>query len=1136
MGNDYMNRLTNDEATELYDDIRNNCSFESNRDTLYVKTLMLRPILEKMFYYLTRYATKIYFFNNSERMEYIFNHDNVDADVLKNAKILRNFLNRFHHFNETNGKSSNSGNDCLTNEDYWLCIKTLCNVVNYFSKVEMPADLEELYKDVQNLKWNLKPEEPKEKIDYIRLLINTKDTNHSVLRCSDIYGNEKLLYFKNKKDSRYFNVLNIAWECSTIYCYNIEKLADKPWYTDSQNSMIILEPDYLVDATAIAKCFENNKPNPMLYLVEKFSNDNEIKENMILGSIANTLLDEIIVKKAQGFNNCYMKAMSDYCLDIFCLFKDNDEYNNTLKKLHDTAKEHYNNILQYFKDYEKDSIYHIEPYLISPQYGLQGRLDLLVQRSSNKNYNDIFELKSGSAPNIDAWPEHRVQVYCYHLLVESCYNNRAGNDYVFYSKLQQPAHDIQINKAIVNDIMMVRNHIVSYEYQLATGNFDIVAFANEFQKYFSLNQDTMKKFKKAGYKNFISTITKLQPLEIAYINNFIRFIATEHLIAKTGNGNDHGFSSLWCSTQKEKADNFLLLTDLEYDSDRSSIKNNIVVFKRGTLFTHTTVFREGDICIVYPDIPAKDDYCAYVKHFYYRATILELNNEYVKVRLRNNIKETRELKTFKWCIEKDLIENNYTKLYKSLFEFMESNKRDILLGLKEPEFHNHGNNILHPDSDEDINEIIALALNASDYFCIQGPPGTGKTRVVLKGIVNNLHRSTDENIMLLACTNRAVDEICLALQKSDLPYIRLGKSSDDSIESLDTLKNRINNEEDLKNVYDRIINQRVFVSTVSTAQQNRIFNLKKFTTVIVDEASQLLEPDIVGLLTKFKRFILIGDEKQLPPVVTQDENLTKVGNPDLEKICLYDLSMSLFERLILNAKNNKWHKAYRTLKNQKRMHNDIAEFPNKHFYEGALATVKDDSAPYIVTFSKNSYNNYEKILANNRLVFIESKNESGSKKENTCEAAIVVDLIKLIINTYTGKFKSDTVGVITPFRAQINCIKKKLLDSGVDDAYLSNIMIDTVERFQGSERDIIIVSLAVNSNNYLESITSFNFNKSVDRKLNVTLTRGKEHVVIIGCSKILQQHEHYSLLIEHIKNKGGYANYENLCEPLLFHQ
>ena len=167
--------------------------------------------------------------------------------------------------------------------------------------------------------------------------------------------------------------------------------------------------------------------------------------------------------------------------------------------------------------------------------------------------------------------------------------------------------------------------------------------------------------------------------------------------------------------------------------------------------------------------------------------------------------------------------------------------KGYITGFKRTEFHNHDNNILHPDSDEDINEIIALALNASDYFCIQGPPAR-KTRVVLKGIVNNLHRSTDENIMLLACTNRAVDEICLALQKSDLPYIRLGKSSDDSIESLDTLKNRINNEEDLKNVYDRIVNQRVFVSTVSTAQQNRIFNLKKFTTVIVDEASQLLEP------------------------------------------------------------------------------------------------------------------------------------------------------------------------------------------------------------------------------------------------------------------------------------------------------
>ena len=114
-----------------------------------------------------------------------------------------------------------------------------------------------------------------------------------------------------------------------------------------------------------------------------------------------------------------------------------------------------------------------------------------------------------------------------------------------------------------------------------------------------------------------------------------------------------------------------------------------------------------------------------------------------------------------------------------------------------------------------------------------------------------------------------------------------------------------------------------------------------------------------------------------------------------------------------------------------------------------------------------------------------------------------------------------TVGVITPFRAQIANIRNKLNGEFFD------VTIDTVERFQGSERDIVIISFAIKSTNQLASIQSLN-DEGVDRKLNVAITRAKDHLIMMGSEDLLNSSLLFKDLIEHVKSKGGY-----MSNPLL---
>jgi superfamily I DNA and/or RNA helicase len=287
-----------------------------------------------------------------------------------------------------------------------------------------------------------------------------------------------------------------------------------------------------------------------------------------------------------------------------------------------------------------------------------------------------------------------------------------------------------------------------------------------------------------------------------------------------------------------------------------------------------------------------------------------------------------------------------------------------------------------------------------------------------------------------------------------------------------------------------------------------IFQLKHFTCCIVDEASQILEPGLIGILASshIDRFVLIGDYKQLPAVVVQDEAMSRVEEPCLRDIGLCDCRQSLFERLIRWEQHCGRTQFIGTLDHQGRMHPDVAQFPSSHFYadEQLLPVPLSHQQETTLDYHVAAEDDLDQALQHHRVLFLPCHDN---------EAALVASLLLRIHRFYGTRFDPEkTVGVIVPYRHQIGLIRHELEGSGLPD--LLRISIDTVERYQGSQRDVIIYAFGVEHRYQLDFLTANTFveedeahqtdKRLIDRKLNVAMTRARRQLLMIGHSGILK--------------------------------
>ena len=568
-------------------------------------------------------------------------------------------------------------------------------------------------------------------------------------------------------------------------------------------------------------------------------------------------------------------------------------------------------------------------------------------------------------------------------------------------------------------------------------------------------------------------------------------------------------------------------------------------------------FRRGDMVYLYAY--KKNEEPDVRKSILFKGSLQEIHTSSIVVHLNDGQQNPNLITGECFALEHAGSDIGGTSAIRSLYTFITSDveRRQLLLGQRAPRADKSLvlSRSYHPDYDE----IILKAKQAQDYFLLIGPPGTGKTSQALQYLVleqlaeKPKVQSTKPNdqspmvngqssILLLAYTNRAVDEICNMLSEHELDYIRIGNEySCDPKYSDHLLQEVLDENTTLNSIKSTLSEAQIIVATTSTMNsRSALFNIKHFDLVIIDEASQILEPNIVGILTArqeegraIDRFILVGDHKQLPAVVQQQgEADVEETSSVLENIHLSSCTNSLFERLILTERAAGRTDFIGTLHKQGRMHPDIADFANRKFY----AKEQLECVPLVhqleteLSYNEESEDALDNMLKAHRMIFIPSmpcKQLNISEKVNTDEARIIADLLRRLFRQMSKDFDPQkSVGVIVPYRNQIAMIRKEI--ERLEIPALEGISIDTVERYQGSQRDVILYSFTIQSRYQLDFLTANTFyeeGQPIDRKLNVAITRARKQLILTGNESTLRKNQLFAELIDYIKEKDGYVRF-----------
>ncbi|WP_264555572.1 AAA domain-containing protein [Halocatena marina] len=510
------------------------------------------------------------------------------------------------------------------------------------------------------------------------------------------------------------------------------------------------------------------------------------------------------------------------------------------------------------------------------------------------------------------------------------------------------------------------------------------------------------------------------------------------------------YVKLWTQSASERADDDRALIDLEPLGHDQRADGTWELRAQGT--DAVSKIREGDVVLASDGHPTRGDAEL--------ARVIRLDSEIVVT--ADEPVELRRLDVYPSDYGLNVLQ---TAVHDTVLKG-DSHRKDILFGRREPSFGESDETFIENNAAQ--NRAVKLAVTADDCALIHGPPGTGKT-YTLAQTVRALCEQGDR-VLLAAFTNRAVDNAleCLDEQGFDA-FIRIG--SEHSV-SPSMQEARFDYRGDPTERVTKLQNAPVVAATAAACGSS-VLQECEFDVAIVDEASQLTEPGTLAAINLAERFVLVGDHQQLPPVVRADT----------------DLDTSLFERLI-----ERFPDASVTLDRQYRMAQRIQYFSSDAFYDGelrpatpAIAGQRLDELPTVSTDELPTE-------LHDAVSFVDPDG-----RENGNVNPIEAERVAEIVDTYREVgVSSEEIGVIAPFRAQVAAITQRVPDE---------ITVDTVDRFQGSSREVIIVSFVAT-----ESLDSPIFEDR--RRVNVALTRAKKALCLVGDADTLRSDPFYERLLE----------------------
>ena len=960
--------------------------------------------------------------------------------------------------------------------------------------------------------------------------------------------------------------------------------------------LIVIEPDYLVDISSIAACFTTYGHHPLLYLLNQMK-PRANTQATLLGNFAGAALDDIIntngkYQMNETIKTNFREKALEFCtcpwFDAKKFYTDANQQAFNLQQVVDilfprTASQAQMSAFRGESLYDRKKAI-LEPSFVCEALGIQGRVDLmttdcklLVEQKSGRNMNIETHQVDPGYHSYQLEP-HYVQLLLYYGVLQ--HNFKLSNDRVnirlLYSKYQ-PQDGLMVvayYHKLFQEAITYRNQLVAASFEIAKEGFEhaLNEFTPDVLNVAGTQDFFYNKYLKPQIEAITSPLHNLSPIEEAYFCRMMTFVLREQMISKVGaqEGTNTSSSDLWTMPLAEKKDAGNIYTDLHIIRKEQSSAGSgydtitLSVPDQGKDFLPN--FRIGDMVYLYtyklkeePDVR---------KAILYKGVLQEIHSDEIVVHLTDGQQNADIFEmNLPYAIEHGTSDASTGGSIRNLHQFIcaPKEKRDLLLGQRAPQ--RDTSLTLTRHYDDVLDDIILRAKQAQDYFLLVGPPGTGKTSRALKFMVEEaLNDGTGmptaesitaggkaahqpaSSILLMSYTNRAVDEICEMLVDSGIHFLRLGSeySCDERFHPY-LIEKAISDCPKLEAIKQYIIGTRVIVGTTSMMTSKPfIFNLKHFKLAIIDESSQILEPNLVGLLSAVDKFILIGDYKQLPAVVQQSEQDSgiptinesqKGGVIDmsiLQDICLTNCRNSLFERLIHWEDHEERTDFIGILRRQGRMHPDIAEFPNKMFYQ--REQLEPVPCPHQLetelSYTLPSEDALDDMLKEHRMLFLPSafcKEPNVSDKINANEADIVVDMLRRIHRFYGDRFDCQkTVGVIVPYRNQIAMVRKGIEKLGIPE--LEKISIDTVERYQGSQRDVIIYSFTIQNIWQLDFLAGNSFVEDgtiIDRKLNVAITRARKQMIMTGNPEILCNNQIFNELMQYVKGKGGYFNKNN---------
>ena len=454
--------------------------------------------------------------------------------------------------------------------------------------------------------------------------------------------------------------------------------------------------------------------------------------------------------------------------------------------------------------------------------------------------------------------------------------------------------------------------------------------------------------------------------------------------------------------------------------------------------------------------------------------------------------------------------------------------RDVLCGFVAPGFRE-----LQPMTFPWLNASQQRAVNKTlccrDVMVVHGPPGTGKTTTLVEAVYETLRR--EPQVMVCAQSNAAVDWICGKLIDRGVPVLRVGNPArvDDKVLSAtyerqfeahpdypelwgvrkairevsagrrrmsradaSALSNRLHNlrrravELEVKIQVEIFESARVVASTL-VGSDNAVLNGRRFTTLYIDEAGQALEAACWIAIRKADRVIFAGDHCQLPPTVKSVE-AERAG-----------LSRSLMESVV-----DKCRSAVELLTVQYRMNEAIMRFSSDWFYGGRLQAAEEVKCRGILDFDSPV-----EWLDTSEMDFSEKYVSATGGRVNPDEGEFMLDSLEAYIKRIGEKRVVDEnldFAVISPYKAQVSWLRRNAKKRNVLRRLKGKIAINTIDGFQGQERDVVFISL-VRSNDdgkigFLSDL----------RRMNVAMTRARMKLVIIGSAATLIRHPFYEKL------------------------